>query len=283
MNRDNLDYVDRRRDFVDGSALQFALREVQGLLTRPAFWISMAAAIAILVVTGPSGTLAHFTAPERLAYWGSIAFATFVTGLFATIFLVRLILPRIGARFPAIVLGAVLAAIPITVEVWLADLVFSGSPTWTLAGFGSLYGMCVVIAVSVTAIYDVASPKSGEDTPPVPVADDADPGEAPFLRRLPARLGKELVSLQAQDHYLEVTTANGRDLILMRLSDAEEELTAYHGMRVHRSWWVARSAVAGIETAGDRMSVRLSNDVIVPVSRGKRPAVRKWLSRQDGA
>ena len=77
MNRDNLDYVDRRRDFVDGGALQFALREVQGLLTRPAFWIGLVAAIAILVVTGPSGTLAHYTAPERLAYWGSIAFVTF--------------------------------------------------------------------------------------------------------------------------------------------------------------------------------------------------------------
>ena len=139
-----------------------------------------------------------------------------------------------------------------------------------------------LIAVSVSTIYDLSSPKSGEDTPPVPVADDA--GEAPFLRRLPARLGKELVSLQAQDHYLEVTTAKGRDLILMRSVGCRGGTDGlYPGMRVHRSWWVARSAVAGIETTGDRMSVRLSNDVIVPVSRGKRPAVRKWLSGQDSA
>ncbi len=280
MNRDNLDYVDRRRDFVDGSALQFALREVQDLLRRPAFWIGLAAAIAILVVTGPSGTLARFTAPERLAYWGSIAFVTFVTGLFATNFLARLIRPRIGARLPAIALGVVLAAIPITAEVWLMDFVFSGSPMRTPAGIGSLYGICVVIAVSVSAIYDVSSPKSGEDASP---STRQSPDEVPFLKRLPAHLGKELIALQAQDHYLEVTTARGKDLILMRLSDAEEELANYPGMRVHRSWWVARSAVAGIETAGDRMSVRLSNDVIVPVSRGKRPAVRKWLSERDGA
>jgi hypothetical protein len=280
MNRDNLDYVDRRRDFVDGSALQFALREVQGLLKRPAFWIGLAAAIAILVVTGPSGTLGHFTAPERLAYWGSTAFVTFVTGLFATIFLARLIRPRIGARLPAIALGAVLAAIPITAEVWLVDLVFSGSPARTLAGIGSLYGICVVIAVSVSTIYDLSSPKSGEDASP---ATRQSPDEVPFLKRLPAHLGKELIALQAQDHYLEVTTARGKDLILMRLSDAEEELANYPGKRIHRSWWVARSAVAGIDTTGDRMSVRLSNDVIVPVSRGKRPAVRKWLTGRDGA
>ena len=75
-----------------------------------------------------------------------------------------------------------------------------------------------------------------------------------------------------------MTTTKGRDLILMRLSDAEAELAGYPGMRVHRSWWVARSGVDGIETAGDRMTIRLVSGTEVPVSRANRAAVRSWVS-----
>jgi len=275
MEQHNSDYADRRDAFAEGGALQFALREVQGLLRRPGFWIVLAAAIAILVVSGPSGTLDRFNAAERTAYWATIALATFVTGLFATVFLVRLIRPRIGARIPAIALGALLAALPITAEVWLVNLVFPDSTPTSAADLGALYGMCLVITLAIATIYDVSSPKAAEAvSSPTPTEDSGNR----FLERLPASLGKELVSLQAQDHYLEVTTTRGRDLILMRLSDAEAELAFYPGMRVHRSWWVARAGVDGIETAGDRMTIRLSSGAVAPVSRAKRVAVRSWIS-----
>ena len=75
-----------------------------------------------------------------------------------------------------------------------------------------------------------------------------------------------------------MTTTKGRDLILMRLSDAEAELAFYPGMRVHRSWWVARGGVDGIETTGDRMTIRLVSGTEVPVSRANRAAVRSWVS-----
>lgn len=275
MDRDNLDYADRQDACADGGPLHFALREVQGVLRRPGFWIVLAAAIAILVVSGPSGTLDRFNAAERTAYWATIALTTFVTGLFATVLLVRLIRPRLGARIPSIGIGALLAALPITAEVWLVNLVFPDSTPTSPADLSALYGMCLVITLAIATIYDVSSPKLA-DAVPSPVPADTDGNR--FLKRIPARLGKDLVSLQAQDHYLEVTTTRGRDLILMRLSDAEAELAGYPGMRVHRSWWVARAGVDGIETAGDRMTIRLSSGAEAPVSRAKRPAVRSWVS-----
>lgn len=275
MTPDNRSYADARRNFADMPPLQFALREVQGHLRRPAFWIGLAAAIAILVVTGPSGTLHRYDAPGRLAYWGSVAFITFVTGLFFTILSVRLILPRIGARTAAVGIGAILAAIPITAEVWVANLVFSGRADTSFASIAAQFGLCAVISAGVATIYDMSAraPAAGPVAAPEPA-----PQEAPFLKRLPIGLGRDLISLQAQDHYLEVTTARGRDLILMRLGDAEKELEDYPGMRVHRSWWIARSAVAGIESGNDRTSVRLTNDVLVPVARSRRAALRKWLA-----
>ena len=92
-----------------------------------------------------------------------------------------------------------------------------------------------------------------------------------------AALGTDLVSLQAQDHYVEVTTATGRHLILMRLGDAEAELDGYPGMRVHRSWWVARAAIEEMRNENGRPVLALGDGTRVPVSRDRRAGVKAWL------
>ena len=52
------------------------------------------------------------------------------------------------------------------------------------------------------------------------------------------------------------------------------------GMRVHRSWWVARSAVTGWERDGKTLTLQLSSGQTVPVARDRQPLVRAagWLS-----
>jgi DNA-binding LytR/AlgR family response regulator len=90
---------------------------------------------------------------------------------------------------------------------------------------------------------------------------------APFLRRIPLKLGSELLYIATEDHYLRVTTKLGSDLILFRLSDAIAELGPAAGQQVHRSYWVARDAVAAIERNGQRTSLTLVNGAEIPVSR----------------
>ncbi|HYG27145.1 MAG TPA: LytTR family DNA-binding domain-containing protein, partial [Caulobacteraceae bacterium] len=51
-----------------------------------------------------------------------------------------------------------------------------------------------------------------------------------------------------------------------RFSDAVRAMGA-RGVQVHRSWWVARSAVTGVEREGDRHVLRLTGGVRAPVSR----------------
>jgi len=95
-------------------------------------------------------------------------------------------------------------------------------------------------------------------------------GAAPakFLARLPAKLaGSEVWAVEAEDHYLRLHTSNGRDLILMRLSDAVAELEGIEGARTHRSWWVARAAVAGVERGDGRAVLTLPDGAEAPVSR----------------
>ena len=93
------------------------------------------------------------------------------------------------------------------------------------------------------------------------------PAGPAFLNRMPPRIGRELLCLQMEDHYVRAHTARGSDLILTPLKDAIAELADIEGMQVHRSWWVARTAVAGPVANGRNLALRLTNGLEVPVNR----------------
>ncbi len=105
-----------------------------------------------------------------------------------------------------------------------------------------------------------------------PTQTHAAPQGAPppkFLARLPAKLrGADLYAIEAEDHYLRLHTSLGQDLILMRLSDAIVELEGLEGAQTHRSWWVAKGAVADVERLDGRAVLTLKDGAEAPVSRG---------------
>ena len=110
-------------------------------------------------------------------------------------------------------------------------------------------------ASSEAGIEDAAA----EDLPPVR-----------FLERLPINLkGADLWAVQAEDHYVRVHSSKGSALILLRLADAAAELEGLEGARVHRSWWVARTAVEGADRRGAQTVLKLSGGVEAPVSRAQ--------------
>jgi DNA-binding LytR/AlgR family response regulator len=79
--------------------------------------------------------------------------------------------------------------------------------------------------------------------------------------------------LSVRDHYVVVQTDRGQSTLLMRFADALGELDGIEGMRVHRSHWVAKTAVAGLERSGGKVHVRLQDGRLVPVSRSYRDEV----------
>jgi DNA-binding LytR/AlgR family response regulator len=60
----------------------------------------------------------------------------------------------------------------------------------------------------------------------------------------------------------------------MRMADAVALLDPRLGAQVHRRWWVAQAAVAGLGTEGQKLSVRLIDDRLVPVGRTFAAAAR---------
>lgn len=109
-------------------------------------------------------------------------------------------------------------------------------------------------------------------TPPIPnpPAEAASPRapatEGLLFERLPPELGRDVICLGNEDHYVRVHTTLGNALILMRFADALDSLSAMEGQRVHRSWWVSRSAVVRIDRFGRTARLQLRNGLTVPVS-----------------
>jgi len=128
----------------------------------------------------------------------------------------------------------------------------------------------------------VAQVASGAASPAAPGSIDA-PTAADALG-WPRALGDEVMHVEADLHYLQVTTALGRAMVLGSLTAVEAHF-GDQGLRVHRSHWVALRAVRGVRRKGEGWVVELSGGASVPVSRRRVAQVRERLGvdfRRDG-
>jgi hypothetical protein len=179
-------------------------------------------------------------------------------------------------------LVALLIAVPLSLVVSGAGMVVFDSPDPSLERFGLLFAVVLMVSAVMTALGYATSamppPDAAIQAPPIPAAPAAEPGAPaalpvvkappPLMGRLPPHLSAaRLLALQAEDHYLRVHTDAGSTLILMRLSDAIAQTGGVEGARCHRSWWVARTAVAGAGRRGTVAALQLESGLDVPVSR----------------
>ncbi len=105
-------------------------------------------------------------------------------------------------------------------------------------------------------------------------------GTSKILRRLQPKLrDAELWALGAEDHYVRVITDAGDELILVRFVDAISESDSMEGLRVHRSWWVARQGIDRISKRTEGGVIFLKNGEEIPISRRRMSDVKLagWL------
>lgn len=103
-----------------------------------------------------------------------------------------------------------------------------------------------------------------------------------FLSRLPARLGQDIVFVEAEEHYLRVVTSRGEHLLLQGFTHAITELEArgFDGIQIHRSVWVAWKHVENIDERTGAISVVLSTGVCLKIGRRRAKAVlAAWHQR----
>lgn len=246
-------------------------------LTSPLF-TSFYGAIALgtfLGFAGPFGSFQSLAHPQRYAFW----FGIVATGYGLAIATLQILRPAAAfarlPKFAATVLVGLLSTLPMMFFVaWALEIVFERStPPGRLV---SLYLSVAAVQVVIAAI--AVSPFL---TPHGPVPPAEDPNTDRFFARVPDRLGRDLLALEAQDHYLMVHTRRGSALIHMRLSEAVQMLPTQLGFQAHRRWWVAHNEVARLRRDGHQTLIELTGGLTVPVGRTYLAAVRSGLEARS--
>lgn len=99
-----------------------------------------------------------------------------------------------------------------------------------------------------------------------------------FFSRLPRVIGRDIIVVSSDMHYLHVYTTQGKCMILGTIRDAAEELGDI-GMLVHRSHWVAHDHVRRLVRRGRSWECVMTNDHRVPVSRRNQQKVTEWYGK----
>jgi hypothetical protein len=232
---------------------------------------------------GPYGTYTCFAVPDRFAYWMA---RSLIIGLLCLTVIELMSATGSTASWPPMqraLASVVIASVPSAIIGFTLASVFHHAPTSPLE-IADLYGRVMMMTAMVGLPLHVVRGPTVPARPALPlpaetIAARALPAGSALLRRIPARLGTDLRYIEVEDHYLRIHTRLGNDLLLLRLSDAVAELDPACGRRVHRSYWVARDAVAAVERDEHRTRLVLSDGARIPVSRTYLPDLRKagWL------
>ena len=272
--------------------LQYAYKEaLDGHLVATSFAVVSVAAI-VFAILGPMGMEENLGVVQRFALVGLCCAVCWPLchGLSAAIlYLVRKQPPMQIAVSCAV--GALFMAIPCSFTAVAVYALFDTSVA-VRDNLLEVYLNVVVLVLACSApIHYVACHRAKLREAGVPRKDRAatrfpqppqltdgnDELRDRFFERLPDVVGHDVVYLGVSGHYVQVVTAAGSCLILMRLADAVRALGDL-GMQVHRSYWVARRHVVGTVHRDDRMLVRVTGQHEVPVSRTYIADVRAAIS-----
>jgi len=255
---------------VSNGHMLFALREVRRLYSTKKVLAALLGIALILGISGPFGTSGFMRLGPLVVYWIIITFTTFAAGTFVGAVSAEYCKARKLSQATSIALTSVgtgVAAIMIVVGVNWAAL---GLAPTTPGYFWSLMLTTFITATIIAVILFYADLRGAQiDAPP-----ERSNGPS-ILLRLPIEKRGLLISLSVSDHYVEVVTDKGAELVLMRLADAIKETEDSKGMQVHRSHWIAFDSVALAKRTGDRAILTMSDGRDIPVSRSYVPAVKQ--------
>ncbi len=226
----------------------------------------------VLGFAGPFGSYPAYPAVTRYAFWLGLTAAGALAAVAADTVLRLAKLRTGGFRIGAV---ALVSAVPMTfVVAWTMSFVQPGR-VFTPQQLPVLFACVAAVQLLIVLATAAASPAVNVEAASGRASALPQPAEEAFaaaypaalLSRLPPGIGSDIIALETEDHYLRVHAAGGSALILMRMADAVALLDPRLGAQVHRRWWVAEAAVSGIRAEGQKLSLCLTNQSLVPVGR----------------
>jgi len=105
--------------------------------------------------------------------------------------------------------------------------------------------------------------KQNETEPP--------PSDEPcILSLIPHDLGRDIIYLMSELHYLRIVTTKGETLQLYNLQNAMEELKMlYDGLQTHRSYWINKIHAEKIVGKAPDRKILMKQGYVIPISRRK--------------
>jgi hypothetical protein len=265
------------------------MRRLEGLGQSPAARSAVIACLAwvtlslITAIAGPFSTFHTMTLELRVLYWG---------GIIGSAVCLSEIIRRFVARFDTLSpLHADLVVCALMAPAFgTAITVFNHVAMDHEVAFASALGtnifvvllVCIVIILLRTYVRHLTGSGDAPEDNALPVEDTQEvPG---FLRDIDPEIGRSVLWIEADDHYLRVHAPCGTARVLMRFRDALEELAHLPGLQVHRSHWVRIEAVTEVRAEGRRHVAVLPCGSEVPVSRSYLPDLQAaGLMPQDEA
>lgn len=282
------------------------LRMLRGGIWRSAFAFALVwvPTLTLFILSFDPALTAAMTLTARALFWGLHVALLLPTLVFAQSIISRafarwrvhpLVLVGTAALCAAVIFSPVsmvldhlffaatdLGVAPTALRIMMDEVASLALPTlciWLLVNGARLQMLSIPIGDMSTNEDDVAVPATREA--------DAEPALNPlataFWSRIPLGLGRDLVSMSAEQHYLNVQTTRGRCLILFPFGRAVDVVGPTTGVQVHRSHWAALRHVVGVERHGAAEQVVLSNGARLPISRNNRRMVKDSLQTFGGS
>lgn len=263
---------------MDHPYLQSTLREMHSMLQSRRLWLTFLAVLAIFILTGPFGTSETMSFADRLLYWTIVQGGSWGIAISFAIIAKTLLAGHINNILARMMAGSLAASLPIGLLLTVTNHVFYGREIGLVSFLKS--GLTSLPLCAIFCLLSYLTARQTLETP-VEVIVAADGGTdhdikstAPLLERLPPQKRGELLRLSVQDHYTEIVTTRGRQLVLLRFADALRDIGDTQGMQVHRSHWVADAGAVSLLRKAGRIYIVTQDGEEIPVSRSYSAAVQ---------
>lgn len=247
-------------------------------------WLLLTVTAAVM---GPFNTLTLMEPAPRILYWGVLIFLARAISTLLVLFIARIVPDRRSWGFDGLHILAMTVVFSPVVDLWTRLMLSHRGQH-----LPHFLRICLFVAL-ISAVVHTSKRVMRADNPGFLRQEDGalrtsvaleqaemdspvqtEPGPR-LMRRLPDNAVGPVLRLSARDHFVEVVLPEATHSLRMRFTDAIHEMDGIEGYCAHRSHWVVRSAIVGIERDRSRIFLRLCNGDQVPVSRTYRPRLEQ--------
>ena len=213
----------------------------------------LAACALVMALAGPFGQAERFLPSQRIGLW-----LLYLAAALPILTMVLTGLRRWLTGIPLAGLCAVAASLPILLVVETIGLI-EGRPLpqgWRdwLRSTVEVAVLCAPFAILLERFLRPVETKPGVVAAPAIAAD--------------------VHAVCAEGHYTRLFTPRGEQFLDHSLSEVLKALEGRDGGQVHRSWWVARGAVEGLQRKGSSAELKITGGLTVPVARRRLTKLR---------